>query len=108
LRRHFLGGPNALWPTQRNFWVGHGPPKIPCGAPHVVARLIAHLDDRNINWLGIRDNPILQLGHLNEVRRNNATGRLKLRSVEKCAAPELLQILRSLASCSSRVARARL
>jgi hypothetical protein len=30
----FLGRPNALWPTQRNFWVGHGPPKIPCGTPH--------------------------------------------------------------------------
>jgi hypothetical protein len=34
LHRHFLGGPSALWPTHRNFWVGHGPPKIPCGAPH--------------------------------------------------------------------------
>jgi len=22
-----LGGPNALWPTQPKFWVGHGPPR---------------------------------------------------------------------------------
>jgi len=26
-------GPNALWPTQPKFWVGHGPPGIRCSAP---------------------------------------------------------------------------
>jgi len=28
-----LVGPNALWPTQAKFWVGHGPPGPPCSAP---------------------------------------------------------------------------
>jgi len=25
-----LVGPNALWPTQPKFWVGHGQPGSPC------------------------------------------------------------------------------
>ena len=28
-----LVGPNALWPTQPKFWVGHGPPGPRCSAP---------------------------------------------------------------------------
>ena len=38
-------GPNALWPTQPKFWVGHGPPGPRCSAPHVVMQAAADVND---------------------------------------------------------------
>ena len=32
-----LVGPNALWPTQPKFWVGHGPTLPPCNGVHSVS-----------------------------------------------------------------------
>ena len=33
---HWLGGPNALWPTEPKFWVGHGQLGYPYSTPYAV------------------------------------------------------------------------
>jgi len=44
-----LVGPNALWPTQPKFWVGHGPPGPRCSTPNVTPIL------RSVHWRKINE-----------------------------------------------------
>jgi len=48
-------GPNALWPTQPKFWVGHGPIGPRCSAPHgchnTIMEKINGFGGQNSGWI---------------------------------------------------------
>ena len=49
-----LLGPNALWPTQTKFWVGHGPPGPRCSAPMLCANFLYIRQQKYTKLVGSR------------------------------------------------------